>query len=201
MRANFGFGTLAVRIHPDQIVRVGIVKLKPRTLVQHVGIDPVRTQQRHPLLALGALFLQARKLRGERDDLLVEFLPRVEPVLAGIGVDAEIADHRRRHRIEGKAGQDRFESGTGDHGRPCDGRVNGLLKVSSSWPGIAVRRTASLPLACARPSRSCFFQMAPKTWMPGTRPGMTIITTTGSASRPTRQKHRGTAATPSAAAP
>src|ERR1700687_1957572 len=31
---------------------------------------------------------------------------------------------------------------------------------SSSWPGIAVRRTASLPLASARPSTSCWLMMS-----------------------------------------
>src|SRR6202035_1435694 len=44
----------------------------------------------------------------------------------------------------------------------------------SSWPGIAVQRTASLPLAYARPSTS-FLRGRSKTWMPGTRPGMTIV--------------------------
>src|SRR5690349_12230425 len=36
-------------------------------------------------------------------------------------------------------------------------RWGGLVKspLISSWPGIAVRRTASLPLAYARPSTSC----------------------------------------------
>src|ERR1700743_2796727 len=34
-----------------------------------------------------------------------------------------------------------------------------------SWPGIAVRRKASLPLAYARPSRS-FFLFKARSWMP-----------------------------------
>src|SRR5258706_5793840 len=44
----------------------------------------------------------------------------------------------------------------------------------SSWPGIAVRRTASLPLAYA-PAIHAFScaGSAGKTWIPGTRPGMT----------------------------
>jgi hypothetical protein len=46
-----------------------------------------------------------------------------------------------------------------------------MIRISS-WPGVAVRRTASLPLAYARPSTS--FAAAPaKTWMPGTSPGKT----------------------------
>src|SRR5216684_4854791 len=59
--------------------------------------------------------------------------------------------------------------------------------VFSSWPGIAVRRTASLPLARSRPkdgvasARLCPGHprlpccYAVKTWMPGTSPGMTRL--------------------------
>jgi len=43
--------------------------------------------------------------------------------------------------------------------------------IPVSWPGIAVRRTVSLPLASARPSTSWRRR---KTWMPGTSPGMTL---------------------------
>jgi hypothetical protein len=39
-----------------------------------------------------------------------------------------------------------------------------------SWPGIAVRRTASLPLAYVP---AIHVLDAQKTWMPGTSPGMT----------------------------
>src|SRR6202035_5692411 len=44
----------------------------------------------------------------------------------------------------------------------------------SSWRGIAVRRTASLPLAYPRPSTPCV-QQEGRTWMPGTCPGMTAF--------------------------
>src|SRR5207237_398748 len=47
-------------------------------------------------------------------------------------------------------------------------RSSSILGLTSSWPGIAVRRTASLPLAYARPSTS-FLRRIEKTWMPGTR--------------------------------
>jgi hypothetical protein len=43
--------------------------------------------------------------------------------------------------------------------------MQATLHLSSSWPGIAVRRTASLPLAYARPStsllRDCFEKVVP----------------------------------------
>src|SRR6202011_763711 len=50
----------------------------------------------------------------------------------------------------------------------CGASVSLRSNAQSSWPGMAVRRTASLPLAYARPSTSFLL----KTWMPGTRPGM-----------------------------
>jgi len=43
-----------------------------------------------------------------------------------------------------------------------------------SWPGIAVRRTASLALAYV-PAIHVFFRSKMKTWMPGMKPGMTFI--------------------------
>ena len=103
-------------IDPNQIVRIGVVELIACALVEHVRVDPVGSQQRDTLLALGALPLQPRQFRRQRDDFLIELLPRIQPILAGIGVDAEIADDRRRHRIEGEPGQQGFESVAGDHG-------------------------------------------------------------------------------------
>src|SRR5260370_1284172 len=88
-----------------------------RALVEHIRVDPVGAQQRDALLALGTLPLQPRQFRCQRDDLLVELLPRIQPILAGIGIDAEIADHRRRHRVEGKPGEQGFESRARDHDR------------------------------------------------------------------------------------
>src|SRR5262245_43926614 len=41
-----------------------------------------------------------------------------------------------------------------------------------SWPGIAVRRTASLRSPMPRPSTS---SLTSKTWMPGIKPGMTAV--------------------------
>jgi hypothetical protein len=84
--------TGSVRVgHADQIVRIDVIELIARTLVEQVGVDPVGSQQRDPLLALGPLLLQPRQFGGQRDDLLIELLPRIQPILAGIGIDAEIA--------------------------------------------------------------------------------------------------------------
>src|SRR5436305_11786260 len=74
-----------------QIAGVGVVELIADTLVQHVGVDAVGSQQRDALLALRAFLLQPRQLGSQRDDFLIELLPGVQSVFAGIGVDAEIA--------------------------------------------------------------------------------------------------------------
>ena len=47
--------------------------------------------------------------------------------------------------------------------------------AAPSWPGLAVRRTACFRTPMSRPSTSCFLCNYPKTWMPGTRPGMTTM--------------------------
>jgi len=96
---------------------IDVVELIARTLVEHIGIDPVRLQQRDTVLDVGTVALQARQLRRQGDDFLVELLPRIEPVAAGIGVDAEITDHRRRYCIKGKPGKHGFEAIARDHGR------------------------------------------------------------------------------------
>ena len=62
---------------PDQVARIGVVELEARALVQHVGVDPVRPQQRNPLLALRALPFQPRQFRRQRDDLLRRAKPLI----------------------------------------------------------------------------------------------------------------------------
>src|ERR1700710_948333 len=74
-----GCGRSARRDGPDKVARIGVVELEARALVQHVGVNPVRPQERNPLLALRALALQPRQFGGQRDDLLIEFLTRVQP--------------------------------------------------------------------------------------------------------------------------
>jgi hypothetical protein len=54
----------------------------------------------------------------------------------------------------------------------CECLIAAKVSHLSSWPGIAVRRTASLPLAYVPTIHVLLFRDA-KTWMPGTRPGMT----------------------------
>src|SRR3981081_1145790 len=65
-------------------------------------------------------------------------------------------------------------------GFPAEGRAPRGAAIRSafsdhripSWPGIAVRRTASLRSPMSRPSTSCLLRFS-KAWMLGTTPGMT----------------------------
>ena len=68
------------------------------------------------------LGLERGKLAGQLGDLLVEVLLRLEPVVAGIGVDAEIADHQRRDRVERERGENGAEPLARDHAGTCRGR-------------------------------------------------------------------------------
>ena len=68
-------------VDPNQIVRVGVIELVARALIEQVGVDPVGAQQRDPLFALGALLLQPLQFGGQRDDFLIELLPCIQPIL------------------------------------------------------------------------------------------------------------------------
>jgi hypothetical protein len=110
-----------------EVARMRVVELVARALVEHVGIESTRSQERHALLGLGAFLLQLHQFGGQRDDLLVELLTCVEAVFTGLGIDPEIADHHRRQCIEHEPGEDRFEAGMLDHSRKCDGPVKANL--------------------------------------------------------------------------
>ena len=60
--ANVGIGSLIRIDHANQVMRVGIVELIARPLVEHVRIEPVGSQQGNALLALAAFALQPRQL-------------------------------------------------------------------------------------------------------------------------------------------
>jgi hypothetical protein len=88
----------AVLDYDGDIMRIGVVEEKPRPLVQHVGVDPVGLEQRDAALPTLALGLGALELLGEIGDLMVEILARLEAVIAGIGVEPEIAEGVKRKR-------------------------------------------------------------------------------------------------------
>src|SRR5262249_22324567 len=143
-------------VHPHEVMRIHIVELEARALVEHVGVDPVGAEQRDALLALRALLLQPLQLGRQRDDLLVQFLPCIEAVFARIGIDAEIADQCCRHRIEGKPGQERFESGTRNHGESWGYPVKASLTRATRSNHLFCLSTKAAKAAryCCRTARS-----------------------------------------------
>ena len=55
------------------------------------------------------------KFTAQLRNLLVEILLRPQPAIAGIGIDAEIADHQRRDGIERERIEERAEPFAGNH--------------------------------------------------------------------------------------
>src|SRR4029077_16086927 len=101
--------------HQSEVVWRHVIEQRAGLLVEHVGIELAGPQQRHAALPLGALALEVVEIGGQRDDLLVEVFLGLEPVIAAIGVDAEIADQERGHDIEAERGQDGTQAFTRDH--------------------------------------------------------------------------------------
>src|SRR5262249_52640762 len=75
-----------------EVAGIRIVQERAGALVEDVGVEAFGPEQRYAPLPIGALGLQRRKLGREPGDLLVEVVLGLEPVIAGIGVDAKIAD-------------------------------------------------------------------------------------------------------------
>src|SRR5712691_2851160 len=69
-----------------QLAGVDVVEQRPGALVEHVGVEAVRFQQRDAPLPAGALGLERGELTAELRDLLVEVLLGAQPAVAGIGV-------------------------------------------------------------------------------------------------------------------
>jgi hypothetical protein len=91
-----------------QVVGADIVEQRAGAFVEHVGIDIFGLEQVDAALPLRALDLQMVQLRRQRRHLAVDILLGLEPVIAAIGVDAEIADQERRRDLEAE----RIENGT-----------------------------------------------------------------------------------------
>src|SRR5262252_8871570 len=66
-----------------QVMGVNIVEQCAGTLVEQVGIEALRLEQRDPPLPGRTLRLHGRELAGKLRDLLVDVLPGIEPVIAG----------------------------------------------------------------------------------------------------------------------
>src|SRR4029078_10483125 len=93
--------------HHGQVMGMDVVEQRAGALVEHVGINPARFEQRDAALPLGALDLELREFGGEFRHLLVDVLLGLEPTIAAEGVDAEIADEQGRYHIEAERGENR----------------------------------------------------------------------------------------------
>ncbi len=103
-----------------QVTAVDIVEQCPRPLVQHVRIEASRAEQANPPLPQNALGLRCVAFLDQFRDLQIEALPRVQPAVAGIGIDAEIADEAGCSEIETEHGEDRSQPPAGDHARTME---------------------------------------------------------------------------------
>ena len=76
---------------------------------QNVVRAPVEIVFKRPTdepLPGGPLRFERRQFDRELVDLLVEVVPRLEPMIAGVGVHPEIANQQRRPDIEAERGQE-----------------------------------------------------------------------------------------------
>ena len=78
---------------------VHIVEQRAGALVEQVGVEALGLEQRDPPLPDRPLRPNRRELPGKLGDLLVDVLPGIEAVVAGEGVDPEIADQQRGGKI------------------------------------------------------------------------------------------------------
>ena len=82
-----------------QFTGIGIVEQHPGSLVEHVRIDAVSPQERNAALPGAPFGFEAGEFAAQLRNLLVEILLRPQPAIAGIGIDAEIADYQRCYGI------------------------------------------------------------------------------------------------------
>src|SRR5262249_16085100 len=98
-----------------ELAGIGVVEQHPGALVEHVGVDAFRPQQRYAAFPSGTLGFERLELGAEFHDLLIQILSRAQPAVAGISVEAEIADHQRRDRVERERVEDGAQPLPGHH--------------------------------------------------------------------------------------
>src|SRR5215471_12271827 len=106
--------------HHHDVARIRVIEEGARPLINHVGIKTVGFEQRHAPLPLIVFGFGLVKLSRQFRDLAIEVFLRLEAAIAGIGVDAEIADQQRRHYVETERRQKRSELWACDHDAMMD---------------------------------------------------------------------------------
>jgi len=86
--------------HKREVAGIGVVEQQACPLVEQVGVDIVRLQQRDSSLPNRTRGFDAVELEGQLRDILVEIPLGDQAMLARIGIDPEIADEQRRDRVE-----------------------------------------------------------------------------------------------------
>src|SRR5580704_16098612 len=102
-------------VHQGEIARRNVIEQGAGLFVEHVGIELAGAQQRHPALPLRPVELELVELGRQSRDLAVDVLFGLDPAIAAIGVDAEIADQERGQNVEAERGEERTQTLTGDH--------------------------------------------------------------------------------------
>src|SRR5579885_601110 len=98
-----------------QIVREGEAEVAAGEPFHRARVDARRAQEREMAVEVFALGAEIVADAGEPLDIGLVSLAGVEAVIAGIGVEGEIADQRHGREVQQKALEDAAESGARDH--------------------------------------------------------------------------------------
>jgi hypothetical protein len=110
------FGLSRPCVQQRHFMRIEVIEQGARTLIEHIGIEPVGAQESDASLPLPALGLQTRNLGGELRRLLIEILLGLQPAIAGIGIDAEIGDRARNEGVKAQSRKHGTKASARDHG-------------------------------------------------------------------------------------
>src|SRR5688500_8880510 len=95
-----------------------VVQFRAGPLVQKVRVEAVRAQQGDAPLPLQPLHFGSAEFGGQFGDLLLKLLLGKQTMIAGEGVDGEIADKESRDGVETERGEKRTQPSAGDHDSP-----------------------------------------------------------------------------------
>ena len=106
-----------MRQQKDQVARIDIANEGSGTLIQHIRVDLVGPQQGHPALPERTFGLHLAKFFLHRGHLLVEVDLSAQAMVAGKGIDAEIADEGCGKDLQPERGQNGAAAAMRNHRR------------------------------------------------------------------------------------